>query len=139
MVDRPLAREVSMAYRCEMDLSPGTCTVPWIARAGETLSIIVNSYCNDSRRERCGIVVNQQIMMNRRAWMAGTAALAASGVSASPNQSGGGKKPVSISSANGLAACAKAFEMMSTGADTLDAVIAGVNIVELDPNDTSVG
>ncbi len=29
--------------------------------------------------------------------------------------------------------------MLSSGADTLDAVIAGVNIVELDPNDTSVG
>jgi N4-(beta-N-acetylglucosaminyl)-L-asparaginase len=29
--------------------------------------------------------------------------------------------------------------MIDAGADTLDAVIAGVNIVELDPNDTSVG
>ncbi len=29
--------------------------------------------------------------------------------------------------------------MIATGADTLDAVIAGVNIIELDPNDTSVG
>ena len=29
--------------------------------------------------------------------------------------------------------------MMKGGGDTLDAVIAGVNIVELDPNDTSVG
>ena len=44
-----------------------------------------------------------------------------------------------ISSANGLAACAKAMESMKSGADTLDAVIAGVNIIELDPNDTSVG
>ena len=49
------------------------------------------------------------------------------------------KKPVVISSANGLAACAKAMESIKGGADTLDAVIAGVNIVELDPNDTSVG
>jgi N4-(beta-N-acetylglucosaminyl)-L-asparaginase len=31
------------------------------------------------------------------------------------------------------------MEMLKGGADTLDAVIAGVNIVELDPNDTSVG
>ncbi len=44
-----------------------------------------------------------------------------------------------IASSNGVAACAKAAEMIRAGADTLDAVIAGVNIVELDPNDTSVG
>jgi N4-(beta-N-acetylglucosaminyl)-L-asparaginase len=31
------------------------------------------------------------------------------------------------------------MEMLKSGADTLDAVIAGVNIVELDPNDHSVG
>jgi N4-(beta-N-acetylglucosaminyl)-L-asparaginase len=54
-------------------------------------------------------------------------------------QSGSGKKPVAISSTNGLAACAKAVEVMKAGGDTLDAVVAGVNIVELDPNDTSVG
>jgi N4-(beta-N-acetylglucosaminyl)-L-asparaginase len=33
----------------------------------------------------------------------------------------------------------KAFTMMTQGADALDALIAGVNIVELDPLDTSVG
>src|SRR5207247_2381245 len=33
----------------------------------------------------------------------------------------------------------KAFAMMAEGADVLDAVIAGINIVELDPLDTSVG
>jgi N4-(beta-N-acetylglucosaminyl)-L-asparaginase len=38
-----------------------------------------------------------------------------------------------------MASCAKAMEMLKSGADTLDAVIAGVNIVELDPNDTTVG
>ena len=48
-------------------------------------------------------------------------------------------KNIVISSANGLAACAKAMEVVKAGGDTLDAVIAGVNIVELDPNDTSVG
>ena len=51
----------------------------------------------------------------------------------------GGAKPIVISSANGLAACKKAMQMIQTGADTLDAVIAGVNIIELDPNDHSVG
>jgi N4-(beta-N-acetylglucosaminyl)-L-asparaginase len=44
-----------------------------------------------------------------------------------------------ISSANGLAACKKAFEVISAGGDTLEAVVQGVTIVEDDPNDTSVG
>lgn len=50
-----------------------------------------------------------------------------------------GVKPIAISSANGVAAVAKAIEVIKTGADALDGVIAGVNIVEDDPNDTSVG
>ena len=78
-------------------------------------------------------------MMNRRQWITGSAAVAASVASLKASQGTGAKKPVVISSANGLAACAKANEMIRSGADTLDAVIAGVNIVELDPNDTSVG
>lgn len=44
-----------------------------------------------------------------------------------------------ISSGNGVPACAKAMDVIKAGGDTLDAVIAGVNIQELDPNDTSVG
>lgn len=71
--------------------------------------------------------------------MVGSAAFAGVANSAAAMQSGGGKRPVVISSANGLAACAKAMETVKSGGDTLDAVIAGVNIVELDPNDTSVG
>src|SRR5437879_10371166 len=51
----------------------------------------------------------------------------------------GGVKPVVASSANGLRAVQKAFEMLMQGADTLDAVIEGVKIQELDPNDDSVG
>ena len=43
-----------------------------------------------------------------------------------------------ISSGNGLEACAKAMEMLQADEDTLDAVIAGVNIVEEDPGDMSV-
>ncbi len=50
-----------------------------------------------------------------------------------------GSAPVVISSANGLRATDKAAAMIRDGADTLDAVIAGVNIVEEDPEDTSVG
>jgi N4-(beta-N-acetylglucosaminyl)-L-asparaginase len=48
-------------------------------------------------------------------------------------------KPVVISSGNGLRAVQKAFDMIMQGADTLDAVIEGVKIQELDPKDNSVG
>lgn len=56
-------------------------------------------------------------------------------------------KPLVISSANGnrfknggnVTAVQKAFTMMTGGADVLDSVVAGVNIVELDPLDDSVG
>ena len=48
-------------------------------------------------------------------------------------------KPIVISSANGTKALEKAMEMINAGSDALDAVIAGVNIVEDDPNDNSVG
>jgi N4-(beta-N-acetylglucosaminyl)-L-asparaginase len=56
-------------------------------------------------------------------------------------------KPLVISAANGnrskdaegMSCVARAYKMITEGADVLDAVIAGVNIVELDPEDTSVG
>jgi N4-(beta-N-acetylglucosaminyl)-L-asparaginase len=56
-------------------------------------------------------------------------------------------KPVVISSANGhkfknggTRTCVEtAFAMMTSGSDVLDALVAGVNIVELDPLDNSVG
>jgi N4-(beta-N-acetylglucosaminyl)-L-asparaginase len=47
--------------------------------------------------------------------------------------------PLCVASGNGVAAVTKAVAEMKRGADTLDAVIAGVNIVELDPRDNSVG
>jgi N4-(beta-N-acetylglucosaminyl)-L-asparaginase len=50
-----------------------------------------------------------------------------------------GTRPVVVASANGLRATEKAMEMIRGGADTLDAVIAGVNIIEDDPKDMSVG
>jgi N4-(beta-N-acetylglucosaminyl)-L-asparaginase len=56
-------------------------------------------------------------------------------------------KPVVISAANGnryknggdVTCVQKAHAMITQGSDVLDALIAGVNIVELDPEDTSVG
>jgi len=58
-------------------------------------------------------------------------------------KSQGKAKPVVISSANrnngGINCCAKAMEIIKGGGDTLDAAVAGVNIVELDPRDSSVG
>ena len=56
-------------------------------------------------------------------------------------------KPLVIASANGnrfknggsVTAVQKAFQMITSGSDVLDALIEGVNIVELDPLDDSVG
>jgi len=50
----------------------------------------------------------------------------------------GAKRPVVIASGN-LKTVEIAMEMIKKGADPLDAVIAGVAIVEADPNDHSVG
>lgn len=47
--------------------------------------------------------------------------------------------PVSVSSSNGLGAVARAMEVVQAGGDTIDAVVQGVNLVERDPEDTSVG
>lgn len=44
-----------------------------------------------------------------------------------------------ISSANGLKAVERAYQQMAEGVDTLDAAIAGVQIVEDDPDDLTVG
>lgn len=48
-------------------------------------------------------------------------------------------RPVVIASANGLKAAAKAMDILRQGGDTLDAVIAGVRLVEDDPDDMTVG
>lgn len=74
-------------------------------------------------------------MFTRRKLVLASAAFAAS--PAAPQARGPGE--VVISSANGLRACDKAMEMLKAGDDTLDAVIAGVNINEEDPDDDSVG
>lgn len=50
-----------------------------------------------------------------------------------------GTRPLVISSGNGLEAVKKAMQMLRAGEDTLDAALAGVSLVEDDPDDTSVG
>jgi N4-(beta-N-acetylglucosaminyl)-L-asparaginase len=79
---------------------------------------------------------------------AGLAAAAAPALAQAPTMmTKSNVKPVVIASANGnkfknggqVTAVEKAFSMITQGSDVLDALIAGVNIVELDPEDTSVG
>ncbi len=95
--------------------------------------------------------------MNRRGFMGATAvagaALVPGTIAAAPAMSGprihvrSESKPVVISSDNGFhsrdekneTCVERAFRMMTEGKDVLDSLIAGVNIVELDPDDTSVG
>jgi N4-(beta-N-acetylglucosaminyl)-L-asparaginase len=73
----------------------------------------------------------------------GSAAAAAALASAARAQKGApapaGGGPVAISSANGLRAVERAVQLLQEGRDPLDAAVAGVNIVEDDPNDMTVG
>ncbi len=91
--------------------------------------------------------------MKRRDFMIGSAAAGVALTSARGLQGAptmlipAAVKPMVISSANGnrfknggdVTSVQKAFAMITQGADVLDSVIAGVNIVELDPLDDSVG
>jgi N4-(beta-N-acetylglucosaminyl)-L-asparaginase len=85
-------------------------------------------------------------MLTRRRFLLSSAALAAIAAHRKAHAEGqaakaapSGSRPVAVASANGIAAVARAVELMQKGADPLDAAIAGVNIVEDDPNDMSVG
>ena len=87
--------------------------------------------------------------LNRRNFLMTTAAALAARTQGSqaPAVRRTGPAPIVVSSANGhryknggpQTCVEKAFAMMTSGSDVLDALIAGVNIVELDPEDTSVG
>jgi N4-(beta-N-acetylglucosaminyl)-L-asparaginase len=92
--------------------------------------------------------------INRRTFMTTTAAAGILAASRPLSASGGPalivqgpSRPVVISSGNGHRfrnggpqTCVEtAWERMMKGTDVLDSLIAGVNIVELDPEDTSVG
>lgn len=70
-------------------------------------------------------------MITRRSLIAASAALSQAGAAPA--------KSIVIASENGLRCCARAMEWLGQGKDTLDAVVAGVNINEEDPEDNSVG
>lgn len=79
--------------------------------------------------------------ISRRELLAGTASIGVAslaGASLAPRSSANAGY-LAVSSGNGMRTVDKAVELMKSGVDTLDAAIAGVNIVELDPNDMSVG
>jgi N4-(beta-N-acetylglucosaminyl)-L-asparaginase len=84
-------------------------------------------------------------MPTRRDFLASTAAAAAvlsikpHPAAASPASRISATRPVIIASANGLRGVKVAYDQLAKGADTLDAIIAGVNIQELDADDQSVG
>jgi len=88
--------------------------------------------------------------ISRRAFLATTAAATAGTVlsksaaaAVPPSKDIGGREglggPIVLSSGNGEHATSRAFEMLKGGADPLDAIVAGIKIVEDDPNDMSVG
>src|SRR6267378_2991547 len=105
---------------------------------GQSVGSGVQSRFRQAERATCTSsfeMLEGALHMTRRDWMLSTAALpavAARGAQSSP-------KNIVVSSGNGARACARAMELLKAGADTLDAVIAGVNINEEDPEDTSVG
>ncbi len=90
-------------------------------------------------------------LTRRRFMVSGLTLIAAHRVRPSFAQARTPNRPLAIASANritlpdgtvyynGIRATERAFQLMRAGSDPLDAVIAGVNIVEDDPNDMSVG
>lgn len=89
---------------------------------------------------------SEQSEPTRRGFLAGTATFVA-GASLAAGQTAAQAQTVrkgnttvkAISSKNGLEATRRAYQMMVDGQDPLDAVVAGVSIVEDDPNDMTVG
>lgn len=88
--------------------------------------------------------------INRRDFVltgAAVAALTQANFGQAPTVRRNAVKPLVIASSNGhqyknggnQTAVEKAFSMIASGADVLDAVIAGVNLNELDPTEASVG
>ncbi|TDJ54943.1 MAG: asparaginase [Planctomycetota bacterium] len=75
--------------------------------------------------------------MNRRTFLAASAIPLVPALPAVAHQAT--RRPCVISSGNGMAAIARAMELIAGGTDPLEATVAGVAIVESDPDDMSVG
>jgi N4-(beta-N-acetylglucosaminyl)-L-asparaginase len=80
--------------------------------------------------------------LNRRTFIGGS--VIAAGAVAARQASGNAQpapasRPIVISSANGLLATERAAQTMQRGGSPVEAVVAGVNIVEEDPKDMTVG
>ena len=84
--------------------------------------------------------------VSRRSFL-GTAGAVVAGTALAPNTAIAApavilrppSKPVAIASSNGIRGVAKAVDLVLKGGDTLDAIVEGVKIQELDPKDNSVG
>jgi len=78
--------------------------------------------------------------ITRREIMTTTAlAVAATALKGSASSAEPTVRPVAVSSKNGLAAVKRAVERMAAGAPPVDAAVAGVGLVEADPEDVTVG
>lgn len=89
-------------------------------------------------------ITRRQFLESGAAAAAGIAfarpAEAAAHIDRSIASSSAAARPVVIASSNGIRGVQRAYDMIvRERADTLDAIIAGVNIQELDPDDQSVG
>ncbi|OGD30352.1 MAG: asparaginase [Candidatus Aminicenantes bacterium RBG_13_63_10] len=87
-----------------------------------------------SRREflKAGLAAGAATVIQGRATLG-------AGLPSAQQAASGGRSPCVVASSNGLRATAKAMSLLRQGVDPLDAVIAGVNLVEDDPGDMSVG
>src|SRR5947199_3739820 len=104
-------------------------------RASGPAAILARSLSTDNHTSPEDDPVNDPL--NRRTFLSASAAagLAAASLGASPQRPVGTRRPVVISSANGLKTLEKAMELIKAGSDPLDAAVAGVAIVEADPTD----
>jgi N4-(beta-N-acetylglucosaminyl)-L-asparaginase len=89
----------------------------------------------------------RRMSLSRREFLETAAGVAAVGLGAGSRAAAsqpadpppGRNGPLAISSANGVRACEKAVDLIRAGQHPLDAIVAGINIVEDDPKDHSVG
>ncbi|MGH9368950.1 MAG: N(4)-(beta-N-acetylglucosaminyl)-L-asparaginase [Thermoanaerobaculia bacterium] len=75
----------------------------------------------------------------RRDLIKGAAILPVAAQVKAPRPKPEGSRPLAIASGNGLRAVEKAYQILAAGGDPVEAVVSGVNIVEDDPGDVTVG